>query len=133
MLGRALLTLSALAQVLGPFIADFNETHVLNPRWPPHARFHNGQTMSMGLCLGLATLYYIYRPVSSKLLAADSLFTAAIVGSLYWVTGLSAILYPGSKGVDPQFGDGWFPQLPLFAGFLGATWVGWGVERGKVG
>ena len=34
MLGRTLLTLSGLAQALGPFIADFNETHVLNPRWP---------------------------------------------------------------------------------------------------
>jgi hypothetical protein len=61
MLGHALLSLLAIAQMLGPFIADFNHTHVLNPRWPPLARFHNGQTMSMGLLLGLTTLYYTWR------------------------------------------------------------------------
>jgi hypothetical protein len=81
MLGKALLTLSAIGQILGPFIADFNHTHVKNPKWPPHAKFHNGQTMSMGLCLGLATLYYTYRPKGAH--NGDDFFTAAIFGSLY--------------------------------------------------
>ena len=132
MLGRICITVSALAQLFGPFIADFNETHVLNPRWPPHARFHNGQTMSLGACLGLATLYYTFRPAATAAAAGDSIFTAALFGSLYWVTGLSAILYPGSKGTDPEFGEG-FPQFWLFAGQLAVTWVGWWVEGGKVG
>jgi len=127
MLGNILLTLSAIGQVLGPFIADFNETHVLNPRWPPHARFHNGQTMSMGLGLGLATLYYTYRPVASPAARADSLFTAMIFGSIYWITGMSAILYPGSKGMDPEFGEG-FPQAKVFAAFMMSAVAGWWVE-----
>lgn len=131
MLGRAFLTISALAQAIGPFIADFNETHVKNPRWPPHARFHNGQTMSMGLCLSLATLYYTHRPVLGKAAAVDSIFTAAVFGSLYWVTGLSAILYPGSKALDPEFGDKWFPQLPLFVSLLGLTWIGGWLEMAR--
>lgn len=116
MLGKALLTLSAAGSILGPFIADFNETHVLNPRWPPHAKFHNGQTMSMGLGLGLATLFYTWRSMSSTSveMARDSLFTAAVFGSMYWVTGLSAILYPGTLAVDPEFG------VSLFNCSLGA-------------
>lgn len=130
MLGQICLTVSALIQVLGPFYADFNETHVLNPRWPPHARFHNGQTMSMGVCLALGTLYYTYRPVGEDA-AADSLFTAAIFGSLYWITGLSAILYPGSKGMDPEFGEG-FPQFWLFVALLGLTWTGWWLETASL-
>jgi len=136
MLGKALLALSATMQILGPFLADFNETHVLNPNWPPHARFHNGQTMSLGFALGLCTLYYTFRPPPLPLplsaqngnaSAKDSLVTAALFGSLYWVTGLSGILYPGSKAVDPEFGEG-FPQFWLFLGLGVASWVGAGLE-----
>jgi hypothetical protein len=131
MLGRICLSLSALCQLLGPFIADFNETHVLNPRWPPHARFHNGQTMSMGVCLALGTLYYTHRPVADAAAAADSILTATIFGSVYWITGLSAILYPGSDGLDPEFGEG-FPQFRLFVGLLGLTWAGWWLETARL-
>ena len=126
MLGKALLSLSALAQIVGPFFADFNHTHVKNPRWPPHAKFHNGQTMSMGLGLGLATLYYTHRSSSSK---DEDIFTAAIFGSLYWITGLSAILYPGSLAVDPEFGTG-FPQLFIFGPLMVGSWVGAWLEGG---
>ncbi|ESZ90384.1 hypothetical protein SBOR_9220 [Sclerotinia borealis F-4128] len=161
MLGRILLTLSALAQGITPFIADFNHTHIYNPRWPPHAKFHNGQTLSMGAGLCLITLYYTWRfpaisnsksnsnpklgiekkqqaPESSEMMATrkmtrDSMITAAIAGTLYWVAGLSAILYPGSKAIDPEFGDG-FPQAiiyPIFAvmAILGAWVEVKGLER----
>jgi hypothetical protein len=151
MVGRLLLTVSAVGQILGPFIADFNHTHVLNPRWPGHAKFHNGQTMSMGLCLGLCTLYYTYRyqlatkDARGQTISAsqkrkgnadltaggreqDDLFTAAIFGSLYWITGLSAILYPGALGVDTEFGEG-FPQKWIFGPFLICTWMGWWVGK----
>lgn len=127
MLGRFFFTFSAIGQIVGPFIADFNHTHVLNPNWPPHAKFHNGQTMSMGVCIGLASLYYTFRSRPDSAAAADSLFTAAIFGSLYWVTGISVILYPGSLAIDPEFGEG-FPQFPLFAGLLLSSWFGWWLE-----
>ena len=38
--GRILVTFVALFWALGAVAADFNETHVFNPTWPPHARFH---------------------------------------------------------------------------------------------
>ncbi|KAI9812941.1 MAG: hypothetical protein M1827_004459 [Pycnora praestabilis] len=131
MAGRICLAISAAAQGFGPFLADFNETHVLNPRWPPHARFHNGQTMSMGLCLSIATFYYTFRRVPTAAAAADSLFAAATFGSIFYLTALSAVLYPGSKGVDPEFGEG-FPQGPLFAALFGLTWLGWWLETRRI-
>jgi hypothetical protein len=132
MFGRILLALSALNQILGLFIAAFNHTHVLNPNWPPHARFHNGQTMPTGICLGLATLWYTFRSTATAEAAKDSLFTAAVFGSLYWVTAISAVAYPGSKAIDPEFGEG-FPQFWLFVGTLDVTWLGWWVETRVLG
>lgn len=46
------------------------------------------------------------------------------MGSLYWVAGLSAILYPGTLAVDPEFGEG-FPQFWVFVGGLVMPWVGY--------
>ena len=40
--GRTILTLVAIVTAVGGYIADWNHTHVYNPRWPPHAKFHNG-------------------------------------------------------------------------------------------
>lgn len=131
MLGRVLLSISALAQIIGPFAADYSVTHVLNPNWPPHAKFHNGQTMSMGLCLGLLTLYFTHRPGDAEQ-KKDSLRSAAMIGSLYWITGLSAILYPGSLAIDPEFGEG-FPQFWVFVGFGIAAWTGWWIETRGIG
>ena len=126
-LGRVLLTLSALNQAIAPFIFDWNETHIYNKRWPPHAKFHNGQTMSMGVCLGLATLYFTWKPTQTLDAATEASVTAALFGSVYWVAGLSARLYPGSLGVDPEFGEG-FPQLKVFLAWVVVTWVGCWVE-----
>lgn len=61
----------------------------------------------MGLVLGLCTLYYVWRPVFSgttysKAMVKDSMFTAAILGTLYWVTGLSGVLYPQAAFLDPS-------------------------------
>jgi len=93
----------------------------------------------MGLCLGLVCLYYTFRsarlPAQTTAQAASfaketqksDLFTAALIGSLYWITGLSAILYPGTLAVDPEFGTG-FPQFWLFSGLATVVWVGWWVE-----
>ncbi len=53
--------------------------------------------------------------------------TAAIFGSLYYIAGLSAILYPGTLAVDPEFGEG-FPQFWLFAGMTGLPWLGYLLE-----
>lgn len=38
MLGRILLTLDGAMLLFGAFLADWNETHIHNPRWPPHAK-----------------------------------------------------------------------------------------------
>jgi Family of unknown function (DUF6640) len=40
MLGKILITLALAITAVGSLLADWNRTHVFNPEWPPHARFH---------------------------------------------------------------------------------------------
>ena len=132
--GTILLSIVGLATSTGCYLADWNETHIHNPRWPPHAKFHNGQTMSMGLLLGLVTLFYLYRPARTVELKRHYLDVVAWAGSLYWVTQLSAFLYPGSLATDPEFGTG-APQVYICGVLLGLLGLGIWMERGalKVG
>ena len=61
-LGKILISASAVLGGVGPYLADWNETHIYNPIWPPHARFHNAQTMSLGAGLAGASLVQLWRP-----------------------------------------------------------------------
>lgn len=92
----------------------------------------------MGAVLGLTTLYYTWRPVLSSIhytptAIRDSMFSAAIIGSIYWITGLSGGLYPGAKFLDPEFLGtkydmkffGFPAQSVVFAIHLGLCWVGY--------
>lgn len=130
--GRTLLTLAAVTTIVGGYLADWNETHVYNPRWPPHAKFHNGQTMSMGAMLGSTTLFFLYGPPSSSAGQKKlSLYTASWIASLYWITQLSALFYPGSLAVDPEFGEG-APQVYICAVLLSCIVVGMGLEKREI-
>lgn len=125
MLGKALLSLSALAQIVDSFFAGF-KSHTRQesslattrkiPQWVDH---------EYGPRPWLTTIYFSHHSTSSK----EDMFTTAIFGSLYWITGLSAILYPGSLAVDPEFGTG-FPQLFIFGPLMVGSWVGAWVEGG---
>ncbi|KAL8823289.1 MAG: hypothetical protein Q9191_005992, partial [Dirinaria sp. TL-2023a] len=138
-IGRALLSVSALNQSVASFVADWSPTHVFNPRWPPHARFHNGQTMTFSVILAISTLYYTFRTplddgsaITNPLVARESIRIATFLGSMYWVAAFTGILYPGAKAVDPEFGEG-FPQAIPFGGSLAVAIVGGCLEMRRVG
>jgi hypothetical protein len=122
--GKVLISATALATMIGPYVFDFNETHIFNDQWPPHAKFHNAQTMSSGVALSLATLYHLWHPARSR----GSLDSAAITASIYWISQLSARLYPGTASVDPPGADTW-PQLKFALPILGSIGLGYLLER----
>ncbi|KAI0898855.1 hypothetical protein F4806DRAFT_455824 [Annulohypoxylon nitens] len=125
LLGRLLLTIDAGGLAIGSVVADcFNETHMFNPRWRPHAKFHNAQTVAMAVILSGLTLYYTWRHAKTPELRREFAFVSAVTGSIYWIAGLLAILPPGTMGVDPEFGGPGFPQAKVFVGFMVAGLVG---------
>ncbi|CCC07615.1 hypothetical protein SMACR_08134 [Sordaria macrospora] len=131
MLGKILLTIDSLFLLFATPAADYSETHIFNPAWKPHAKFHCGQTITISVVMGLATLFYTWfpsgrisksGPVPIPAILAErrermkeSFRTAGFLGSVYWLAGVAAILYPNTAGTDPEFGkitD--FPQGKLF-------------------
>jgi hypothetical protein len=95
--GRILITLGNIAYSAGAFIADYNITHVKNPRWPPHAKFHNGQTMTLGVFLAVTSLFFLLRPAGTVGRQREGVRYAAAIGSFYCAAGWAAILYPGTE------------------------------------
>ncbi|KAI1077206.1 hypothetical protein F5B20DRAFT_593018 [Whalleya microplaca] len=125
MLGRLLLTVDAIGMAAGALKMDyFSETHMFNPRWRPHAKFHNAQTILLALILSAQTLYYTWRRARSPQLHREFVFAAGLAGSIYWIAGLLSILAPGTMGVDPEFGGPGFPQAWAFVAFMGCGVLG---------
>ena len=92
--------------------------------------------MSLALLLASASLYYLYRPKPSISIARDDTFTSVLIGSMYLAAGLSAIWYPGTEWIDPEFktiGGPERPQMYIFGATLGVAWLGWGVEVSRLG
>lgn len=124
-IGKVLISFVAAETAAGPYMFDWNETHIYNPTWPPHAKFHNTQTMSMGAALASASLWQLWK---GSFDAREALDDAAISAALYWVTQISALLYPGSKAVDPP-GTARFPQAKFALPSLGLFALGYLLER----
>ncbi len=91
----------------GGYVADAvvpatAQQHQQNPYWPPHAKFHNGQTMLLGIGLGLLSLFLLF---GCRPLPLPRFLLAAGIASLYFVSMALATIFPGTAWVDPEFAD----------------------------
>lgn len=98
LLGQVLSTAGALVPAVGSFIADWSPTHVYNPNWTPHAKFHLGQTLALAAGSSVVSLWLTWRPETD----IPRLRGALLAGGLFWITQLPALLVPGAALVDPD-------------------------------
>ena len=61
-ISRVVLTGTAIGTILGTGYADLNRTHVFNPNWPPHARFHGAAGWGTVAGSQLLALWLLWRP-----------------------------------------------------------------------
>ena len=74
--------------------------HLFNPLWPPHAKFHNGQTMLMGITSGTVSLAILF---ASRTLTLSLFLIAAAVAANYFLAMALAPAFPGTAWSDPEF------------------------------
>jgi hypothetical protein len=128
-LGRKILLGMNVATALNGLLADWNRTHLFNSKWPPHAKFHDGMTLSMGLILGGLGIAALNRKAGDP---AENLCLAALGPAIFFTAMLSAQAYPGADSIETEFPDYWpkvgglsFSEVPFAATMLLATAAGW--------
>jgi hypothetical protein len=132
-LGRYVLSGVALSLIPGGFLADWNRTHLFNPRWPPHAKFHDAWTILLAASLGGTAMYLLWRRKAEPEVAAALM--AQVAG-----TQAVSFLVPGTGGVRKEFprrsdrpGLAKLPEWMASTALLLATAAGWWLSRGSDG
>jgi hypothetical protein len=57
MSSRMIFTALGIFLAVGSHLADYNETHIFNPRWTQHAKFHGGQTLMFSILLAALSIF----------------------------------------------------------------------------
>jgi len=80
LVSRTLFRFASVYLVAGAHIADYSRTHFFDPRWPPHAKFHDGQTLMFSILLAALTILFALRRTEDKMnsLIATTSFAALI-------------------------------------------------------
>jgi uncharacterized membrane protein len=104
-LARWLIAFVAFVTATGGLMADYflpasGAQHIKNPRWPPHAKFHNAQSILMGLTLGVLSIALLFEP---SRLSVYRITLSAMLASIYWLCIFAAPIFPGTAFSDPEF------------------------------
>jgi hypothetical protein len=97
---RLIFTVLGITLPVGSHFADFNKTHIFNPLWTPHAKFHGGQTLMLSIVLGILSIFFAWRKTTDR---QNAVLAVSGFSAIYWVTQAGAILYPGTAAFDPEF------------------------------
>ena len=107
---KRILTTAGLVTMISPWIADMGRTHMRNPRWPPHAKQHDAQTIALGTVLGAASVYFVHRRTGDW---RTNLAASGTLGAAFWIGQAASILFPGTAPADPDSGgDGRVAGIP---------------------
>jgi len=98
--GRLVISGAAVGTIIGTGQADLNDTHVFNPRWPPHARFHGAAGWGTVTGAQLLALWLLWRRPSSPGEADLAARTAALLPVVAWMPFFPALLTRGTAVED---------------------------------
>ena len=98
LLGRLLMSFVLLASVAAVVGFQWNASHVFNPDWHPHGRFHVVQLASFFILMAALGLWLLWR---RTLEPRVTMLVVAAVPVAFWSAEFFAMLVPGT-GLSPN-------------------------------
>jgi hypothetical protein len=98
--GQNLLLATAAFTTVGGFLFDWNRTHLFNPRWTPHAKFHDAMTILLGSFLGAGGIYLLQKKGGDQEL---QLKWGTLLPAFFWTAQAGSFAFPGAKGLEAEF------------------------------
>lgn len=89
---KVLITFATLVYGIVPAIADLSETHLLNPAWSAHARFHGAWFLAFSAGMAFMSLFILWRRDQLHL----PIFVGLTFTAGFWIAVLTAPLYGGA-------------------------------------
>lgn len=93
---KYLISFCAVVTIVLPSIMDLNSTHMTNPLWPPHARFHwsiQWYSITMLNAVALYLLWGNYEGSGSRLASV----MAGLAPMLFWGNFFPSLFMPGTS------------------------------------
>jgi len=89
-LGKSILTFVLVVGAVVSTVVDWNTTHLFNPAWHPHARFHDALFLLMLDAMSLVALWLLWRQSKEPEigLKVAALFAAAVWTPFFYIEAL---------------------------------------------
>jgi hypothetical protein len=124
------LNVCAVWTAINGVVADWNHSHLFNPAWTAHAKYHDAVSISAAIVLGIVALIYLWRP------SRDDLTFAVVAMSCFWAALLLGFAFPGTAQtaaehpeVVPHVGPLWLNEVFILTTSEIATLIAFFFER----
>jgi len=81
---------------------DWNKTHLFNPKWTPHSKFHDAMTILQASFLGAAGLYFLNKKGGNQ---NQNLALGTLLPAFIWISMLLSFTFSQAKGLKAEFPD----------------------------
>jgi tryptophan-rich sensory protein len=99
-ISRLILSGAAIGTIVGAGAADLTRSHVFNPSWPPHARFHGAAGWGTVTASQLLVLWLVWRPAQDRAAEDLAVKIAALLPVIAWMPFFAALATPGTAVED---------------------------------
>lgn len=119
-IGRILISVVVVNTAVVSTIVDWNSSHIFNPAWPPHARFHDVAMLHLLDGVSILGLWLMWRRSAEPEIGVR---VAALVPIIFWAAFFyTTFLVPGTSLLaSPDESPPSFAGIPLYPNVVLAT------------